>query len=520
MVPRARRTEDGLTKAQHAVAVGGIAALAASGNLLAQLSSYDGGLAGSAGTFLLHGELPYRDFWWLYGPGAPVVVGALTAILGPSVFLLRLLGLLLVGVQAALGYAFLRDRMPHLAAALIAISAVGMPAFVLGIEISAWSLALTLALAGVLIRSRGSGNALSAGLLIGAAFTVRFDVGAYALLAALAVGDRRRLLIGFTILAIPVVALAIATTPLSDLYVQLIWFPLFGTRLYRSMPLPALDSAVAIEGVIAAVIVPKVAIVLAAARLIQRRAGDAPLLVMTIFAGLCQLQTLSRADIFHQAQASLPGYLVLGWIAAGSLTPIRARVPRRQAYRRLGVFAGVAGACAVSLILSALSLPAAQRGPLNPDDRGLVAAIRTVIANTTRDQPVFVGLTEHRITLVNDVLAYYLADRRAGVRVAMFNPGVTNIDATQAEMVASLKASQTPIMLLAYRSAHDSESSNWSSRFGSTILDTYIGQTYSETCRFGAFRILARRDRSMPVRCAEERDDERLVDILGRITAP
>jgi hypothetical protein len=49
------------------VAALGAAALAAKG-LIVPVSMFDAGINASAGTFILHGLVPYRDFWMLYGP--------------------------------------------------------------------------------------------------------------------------------------------------------------------------------------------------------------------------------------------------------------------------------------------------------------------------------------------------------------------------------------------------------------------------------------------------------------------
>src|SRR5262245_25472546 len=48
-------------------------------NVDALLSTFDGGIAASAATFTLHGLLPYRDYWLLYGPLSGLVLALPTA---------------------------------------------------------------------------------------------------------------------------------------------------------------------------------------------------------------------------------------------------------------------------------------------------------------------------------------------------------------------------------------------------------------------------------------------------------
>ena len=499
--------------ARPAVVVGLIAALGASANLFAPLSTYDGGLAASSATFMLHGALPYRDFWWLYGPGAPALIGVVTAVVGPSLLVLRVIGLLLVAIQAGIAYVFIRERSPHVLAALIAVGATGLVAFLAGLEVSAWSLAMTLGLAGLVVRSRDPRFGLFAGLLIGAAFASRFDLGVYALLAALVAGTRERFLVGFAIVAVPVVAVAVLTTPAADLVEQLIWYPLVGPRQFRGVPLPEIQSAAILACVIATAVVPKLLILLAAARILMDRDARRPLIAMTVLAALSQLQTFGRADLFHEAQASVPAYLLMGWLARSSSMPIEGALSPQGRLRRILVIGAATSACALAIVVGALSVRLSQPGLLTPNERELMAGIRTIVANTTRDEPIFVGLIDHRITFVNDVLAYYLADRRAGVRVAMFNPGVTNTDVGQAAMVEQLRQSGTGLLLLNGHFAYIYEPTNESAILGSTILDQFIASNYVEACRFGEVRILATVDRAASVACVGERED-RLVDIL------
>ena len=84
-----------------------VAAAFAAPMLAAPLSIFDGGIAASAGTFILHGGMPYRDFWLLYGPLTAYLAAALTALFGTDLIVLRTAGLILVGVTALLGHSLI-----------------------------------------------------------------------------------------------------------------------------------------------------------------------------------------------------------------------------------------------------------------------------------------------------------------------------------------------------------------------------------------------------------------------------
>lgn len=497
---------------RHAILIGVIAAVGASANLLAGLSSYDGGLAASAATFMLHGDAPYRDFWWLYGPGAPTLVAIATVVVGPSILVLRLLGLAALGLQAAAAFAYVRPNSPHALAALISIGATNLAALALGLDVTAWGVALALALLALLFRVHGTKYSLLAGVLIGLAFVCRLDVGGYALCAALLVSHRRRVLIGFAIIAAPIALAALLMTPLSMLYDQLIWYPIVGPRQFRGLPLPVVEGVGSLAVLVATTFVPKVVVGLAVIRLMASRTSWQSIGMMTVFAGLCQLQTLGRADIYHQAQAAVPAYVLLGVLAGSSMTPRPAQAAW-QTMVRLFVVAAASVTCGLALVLGALSWARIQLGPLTTADQGLVAGIRTLKASTSEGEAVFVGLTDHRITFVNDTLAYYLAQRPAGVHVSMFNPGVTNTDSVQRRMVADLEASGTAVMLVNDRWARISEPTNDSSTLGSTILDAYIAREFEGACDFGDVRVLARPDRIDRIVCSDV-VSESLADIL------
>ncbi len=430
---------------------------------------------------------------------------------GPSILVIRGLGLLVIAGQGAAGYSLLRPRAPHLVAAILMIGGLAAASFVLGVDLTAWSLALLLALAGLLLRRDGHDRA--AGLALGLAFLARFDVGAYAVIGALLLPRRRDLLIGFGALAVPVGVFMALTTPLPDLVQQVIWFPLIGTRQFRYVPPPRADDIVAVFLFLSLVIVPKLAVGAAAVACLLGRLPRS-VLPLIVFGALCQFQSVSRADIYHQAQAAIPGLILLGVLAGPFSVPAGGALPARARFARLGAFADLALTCVLCLILGSFSLLRVERGSTTPSEAGLVAGVRTILASTSRDEPVFVALTSNRFTLLNPMLVYYLADRSAGAWATMDNPGVTNTDAVQQRTVDELRSSRTEVLYLDHDLADASEPTNDSAIPGSTILDAYLAATYITVCDYGSARIVATRERALRITCVPIRD-ERLLDVLG-----
>lgn len=103
--------------------------LVAAHGLVAPYSIYDGGITASTGTFILHGQLPYRDFWLLYGPLTGYVAAALSALFGTGILVLRVAGLLVAMTTGALGYRVIALVAPGIrggTAAVLAASIVRM----------------------------------------------------------------------------------------------------------------------------------------------------------------------------------------------------------------------------------------------------------------------------------------------------------------------------------------------------------------------------------------------------------
>jgi hypothetical protein len=311
----------------------------------------------------------------------------------------------------------------------------------------------------------------------------------------------------------------LVTTPIGDLVEQLIWYPLIGQRQFRSLPPPEIVNGAALLVFVCLVVLPKVCVALGAVQVARQRFADRPLLLLTVFGALCQLQALGRGDYFHQAQAALPGILVLGLLSASTLPSHPAPSSSRQRSARLAGFALVSSACALCLVVGATGFARMEPGPLTPEDADLVAAVRTIDRNSAADEPIFVGLTGHRHTFFNDMIVYYLTGRPAGVHVAMFNPGVTNTESVQRQMVADLKGTNTQLLLLDDRWEFLAERTNQSLEPGSTVLDDFIGANFVVACRTGPFTLVSTAARAPDIACVAPRD-EALLDILPEIGIP
>lgn len=469
---------------RHVVATGLLVAAIAGLTAIAPLNVFDGGITPSAATFTLHGLLPYRDYWLLYGPLSGWLFAVPLALLGPSAGLVMGAGLLTLVAAALAGLAVIAaQRIPPAMAVLIAGASVVLLAPFHGPEFSAWPLAMAFALAG--LAAARLGRPALAGLLLGLAFLSRLDVGGYAIVAALVFPGRLRILAAFAAVTLPVALLAVLTTPLERLVEQVIWWPLIGNRQYRGLTAPSLGTDVA-DALVALVllILPRAAIVAAVVQAARSRLSR-EMVALTVFAALCQLQTLGRPDPAHFVQAATPALLLLA-----ALVDPASRISRMATLTAAGAVLGLG--------LTGLVFWISPRDPTADDLERAAAAVR---AATAYDEPIYVGTTDHRYTIANDLLAYYFADRRAGTRTTMFNPGITTTEDRQAEMAAELEASGVRILFLDSRFEPLPDESDESRTPGSRRLDEYVAAAFQDACRFGPIVLMERRDTEPRLEC-------------------
>ena len=109
-------------------------------------------------------------------------------------------------------------------------------------------------------------------------------------------------------------------------------------------------------------------------------------------------------------------------------------------------------------------------------DNALQRAVEVVRGTTEHDDPIFVGLMTNRYTLLNPMVAYYLADKPPGTRTTMYNPGITNADRVQRSMVAELEATQTDFLNRAWATTFEAQ--NDSRLAGSDVLDRYLAADF------------------------------------------
>jgi len=462
--------------------------------LLLEAGPHDEGLALAAAERVADGQVPYRDFWWNYGPGQAYLLGGLTAATDPSLLAWRIVRVL-VDVVVVLLVARLVDRGDRAGRwpALAGVAAAGALAWPTGPGPGPPALALAL---GALLLA-GRGRPATAGALAGAAALWRPELGLLALAGVLVTGApwRRSVPPAAGVAAVGLLPfLVLAPRELAD---QTVGF--LGIQDLQRLPFPFAvaeafpDPNKLLEAAFPALLVGAAAA--GAVWLLWRRGGagrPAWALLPLLAGGLSYL--LARADEFHLLPLAIAVVLLAGTAAVA------------DADRRVRAF------CAAVLLLVALHGAERQAGRLmHPGDlvrldgpaadgiRADAAFARgaAFVARTIRDVPgpVLVAPPSYRRVRFGAPLLGVLLGRPNPSRYDVVQPGVVTDADVQREIAADLRRTRTPWVVRWVAPAARLDEPNGGGRLrGAGLLDAVIARDYREVARDPSFVVLRRRD--------------------------
>lgn len=508
---------------------------------------FDEGFTAKGGDLVLRGQLLFRDFLTLYGPAQFYLLAGLYGVFGVQLLVLRLWSILLLGlfalviylVAARLGGDSRRGGLVALGASLLVLlHQIPSPGYSM---VPAAALLMAAALPLQRFARAGEAHALGmASLLVGLAALFRWEQGVFGLAAlagALAFwlwcsrASSRRAVLRLSAWAMgPALGLiALVFVPLLmaagvDYFIQdVLVHSLRDFKPYRGIdfvrpqlwsilrafadgqPGKAIVRAVPLAGLVV-VGVGVLAVLLQAVRACRNRsAGTAgePLARLTaaLFVGLAVLGLMnqmrvrpdeSRSVLIIASAAPLLAYL---WLL---------HVPRARVALRV---AATAACAAVLVVVGASAFSSSyelvHRRPLvrtespyarhlyNPvHSEGYNALITYVREQTRPGEPIYSGVTDHQVLLLNDAMLYFLAGRDGPTRFYEMDPGLANTQEAQRQIATALdKAGVRLLVLWDRKSTEDNLSSRPN---GIDTLDAYIRAHYSLRTSFGAYQVWMR----------------------------
>jgi hypothetical protein len=505
---------------------------------------YDEGLVLVNAERIRHGELPYRDFWTMYGPGTFYALAALFSVVEPTILAARLFDTLLRFLLTIEVYLLARSMTSRWVAFvpfafvtfwLATIRFYSYPAF----PATAAILLAALALARYLGKLAARWLFLT-GMALGLAALLRLDFGGYAAFGfglAVALYELRRasddglpwklrfmpvvkaelvIAAGALLIALPLYAYLTAAAGFATIFEDLLAFPATVFRAVRYLPVPPLiPDFRRITGaqwndwlrLYLPLATYAAAIVVALRWLWLRRvsAQDRRLPVAVLFVALTGTGlglVIKATSRYHELHA-LPTTICATILA----TALAYWLPRRL-WRSAPFRVGAAGLALVLLagpyvahfaMLSARgaasptgcysSLPRAGCVPIGKDQEQAAEYLRS---HAQPGEPVFVGMSRHDLIFANDLLIYFLADRPSATRYAELHPGLATTLPVQQAIAAELVAKDVRwAVLMKGFDAREPNASSISS--GVTYLDDTIREQYQPEMTFGNYQVWRRR---------------------------
>ena len=233
----------------------------------ATVGTYDEGLVLVGADRVLRGEMPYRDFWTLYGPGSYYLLAGLFRVFGELALVERGLDIAAKTAIATLVVALVLQFGRRTAALATGVLSLGLLLYLRSYSAPLFP-AMAASLAAVLALHRASidarrASAFLAGVALGIATCFRHDLGAYALLASAVfmsqlagsastgLGRARVLALvgwvgaGYAISLGPVVAFFAVNVPAAELYRDFVEIPFSVYPDVRALPFPSIVDAIA-----------------------------------------------------------------------------------------------------------------------------------------------------------------------------------------------------------------------------------------------------------------------------------
>jgi hypothetical protein len=493
------------------------AALLSAVTMLDGIQPNDEGLMLQAAARIAAGEVPYRDFWWFYPPGQPLLLGGLWHVLGPSLLEWRVLRVLCDATVALLAWRLaLRGGAPPRAALAAWLAVALAMAYPSGPH--PYPLTLVLCLAALLVFED---RPLLAGVLAGAAAFWRLEFAAYlilGILVACAVARAPQRAGRFAgaaaltgvVLYTPIVALA----GVGRSWDLLIDYPLTDFSAYQSLPFPLNYDGPLNTGSIGGFLsdsaenlllfyLPLVLVIglaaglVALARTSSREAAWR--LAVAIFAIGMGHYLITRPDVFHTAPLAVMASVLVAW-ALGSLASasVAGRALALVAVAVLA-YAIVEGADRRWLELrrdyAPLALAPADGVRVPKGERAdLERAVAALQARVPRGSPTYVATRRADRVTSGYPLLYVLADRPNVSRYDIEAPGVVTSLAVQREIVEDLERARPAAVVRDISPITAAAEPNESGRSsGVRLLDEYLGRAYEPAARYGRFVVLARR---------------------------
>jgi len=499
---------------------------------------YDEGLMLTNAERVRAGEVPYRDFWTMYGPGYFYALAGLFSLVSPTILAARLFDTALRFLLTLEVYLVTRTLTSRRAALipyafvtfwLATIRFYSYPAFpatgalllaallfvkYLGDERSRWLFltGVALGLAALLRLDFGGYGALGFGLAL-AAFELRKTWAAIRSSRLTRVLRAEALVaVGALLVALPVYGYLVLTSGFLNVYNDLIKFPATVFQSVRHLPVPPpvpdftqltgaqwedwlrLYLPLTIYAMSAGVSLRR--LLWRVAQASDRQTAEATLILAMTGTGLgLVVKATSRYHELHALPTTF--FAVILAVALAWRIPRRLwkSAPFKIAFAGLAFlfltgpyvvhFALLASRNYASPLACHTQLPRAGCVPVDPEQEQVASYLQ---AHTQPDEYVFIGNSRHDLIFINDLLFYFLADRRSPTRYTELHPGLATTLPVQ-QTIANDLAEKDVKWVVTMQGWESGEPNASSISSGVTFLDDYIREHYRPQTTFGSYQV-------------------------------
>jgi hypothetical protein len=502
---------------------------------------YDEGIMLTGAMRVAAGQIPHRDFYFIYGPAEAYILAGLFKVFGTSLLAERLFDLFFKALVVTAVYAIVSSYCRKSIAIFISFVALmwffGLNGFGYAITpVSLLNLVGTVLILPVFTGRVSTRRMLAAGAISGTASLFRYDtgialLGIHVCVIAIALypqskgaANRLRLfasafwpyLLGFAVLTVPPALYYLSVAPVAALVYDIILFP---RRYYfagRNLPFPGMTLK---EFENLGIYLPLAIAAISLYALLKRDAEPGSqgrrwrgfLLAFGLLLVVMYLKGLVRVSSGQLYLAIIPSLLLIAVLfqhRSAYARPVRILITCLMVLS----FVPAAWSSLHEIRLEQLRFLSVAQKPhtdietawckfANPLTRGVcflpeddrIHAVEFISSHTQPGQPLYSGLKHHDRVFANDNIIYFATERLPATHWSHFDPDLQNRLDIQTQMIRELERNPPPYVTLDAEFDLIREPNDSSKSSGVTLLDDYIHTKYEPRETFGTISIWQRR---------------------------
>lgn len=481
------------------------------------INIYDEGIPLVGAEKILKGELPYVDFWTMYSPGWFYILAFWIALFGKNIILVRLFTIIIISTNIYLFLSILKKLVNNnvvifiLILFLLALHSL-TPFYARNVPLALSSILLIV----ILFASEIHRKELWIGILTGLLFTIRHDFAVYVSLSLLSFwiyqielqksklfkwANVGNFVIAFLLVLFLYFLFLIAFGMLDGFVKQTLLFPIKHFASTRSIPFPNPVKYLVYSNIPFSSKVFKI--------------WEASVFYFPWAMVFFAILMLSKRKNLQTEQKNLIGFLILITLFLSLQGVVRSDYEHifPSVFFALLLFGGVFDRVFLSkkfvvlfCVLIFLLLPLAKKVSqlyilLNPKKTVELASphskwirlrlensyyndLLAYILNNCEEPSIFSGLVRHDKIYINDVMLYYLMDKRPPTKFYELHPGVATDFKVQKQIIQELEKENVKCLVLFLNDVFEEQK-----YIGSNYLDEHIRENFVFVRSFGKYSV-------------------------------